>query len=129
MTSEHRKYLKEFSRCELCGSPKTLELHHIIPTAFGGPDVIDNWIAICRGCHAKLTPKNLLVRKGIADCCDPVYDFYHQLNNDYEYAKRTGEICGVNEAGHVLDVFDAVFNNPQNPVKAKYTCQKYTIRR
>ena len=65
MTSEQKKYMSNFSRCELCGSPKKLELHHIIPIVYGGPDIIDNWIAICYGCHAKLTPRNLLISKGI----------------------------------------------------------------
>lgn len=46
--------------CELCGSQMGLEVHHIIPVVCGGTDDERNLIALCRGCHAKLTPKDLL---------------------------------------------------------------------
>lgn len=54
------------SRCELCGSMKFVELHHIIPIVFGGPDIPENWIMICVNCHTRLTPRKLLQEKGIA---------------------------------------------------------------
>ena len=126
VTQEHRKYLKEFCRCELCGSPKALELHHIIPTAFGGPDVMENWIAICHGCHAKLTPKRLLINRGIAKHYDPIHDFYKAMNDALEDAiNGDGIDCYGFDANFVLDTFDAIFRDPQNPVKAEYTCSRY----
>ena len=124
MTQEHKKYLKNFARCELCGSPKSLELHHIIPITFGGPDVMDNWIAICHGCHAKLTPKRLLVNKGIAKHFNPIHDFYKALDDAYKDAENAMDYYGY-DVTWVLDTFDAIFQNPQNPVKAEYLCQRY----
>ena len=124
MTQEHKKYLKEFSRCELCGSPKSLELHHIIPTAFGGPDVKDNWIAICHKCHAQLTPKSLLVKKGQTKFFNPIHDFYKVLNEAYSEAEKEPDFY-VLTSDFILDTFQAIFQNPQNPVKAEYVAQRY----
>lgn len=50
-------------QCELCKAPapfKTksgkdyLEVHHLIRLADGGPDVVDNCVALCPNCHRKL---------------------------------------------------------------------------
>ena len=77
MTSEHKKFVEEIGRCELCGSRRNLELHHIIPLVCepvdnlnkttGGInlDIEDNWIVVCCACHSKLTPKKLLTRIGL----------------------------------------------------------------
>lgn len=49
--------------CELCKTPAPfkkkngdpyLEIHHIIPLAKGGPDVIDNTVGLCPNCHRKM---------------------------------------------------------------------------
>ena len=46
--------------CQRCGSrvtrfdkndPPTAEVHHIIPKAAGGPDVLENLITLCPSCH------------------------------------------------------------------------------
>jgi 5-methylcytosine-specific restriction endonuclease McrA len=34
-------------------SLKTAEVHHIIPTAAGGPDAVENMITLCQSCHTK----------------------------------------------------------------------------
>lgn len=77
MTREHIKYIDEIGRCELCGSRKNLQLHHIIPLVcepLGWENVLkkpvqldieDNWIVVCSSCHSKLTPKNLLTKYGL----------------------------------------------------------------
>jgi hypothetical protein len=122
VTQEQRKYLKEFSRCELCGSPKKLELHHIIPTAFGGPDVMENWIAICSGCHGKLTPRGILIKHGMHKdnpYGKPVSDFCNTLLKDLEYAKETGDyFCADDD--WMWDVFTSVFMNKDKPIYSYY---------
>lgn len=60
-----RVLLKENIRCELCGSRRGLDVHHIIPRCVGGDDKLDNLIVICSGCHGKLTPKSMLTRIGL----------------------------------------------------------------
>ncbi|MCS3802266.1 HNH endonuclease [Niastella sp. OAS944] len=49
-------------KCEACGSNAPfiladgypfLEVHHMIPLALGGPDIIENTIALCPNCHRK----------------------------------------------------------------------------
>jgi len=55
-------------RCELCGSKRGIEVHHIIPRccAIEGVDLdhIDNLIVVCRSCHSKLTPRSILSQYG-----------------------------------------------------------------
>ena len=60
-------YIKDnkIKRCELCGSTKGLEVHHILPICAGGSDTEDNYIALCFSCHAKLTPRSQLIRVGM----------------------------------------------------------------
>jgi 5-methylcytosine-specific restriction enzyme A len=50
-------------KCEACGSDAPfllpgsvpfLEVHHMIPLASGGPDTIDNTIAVCPNCHRRV---------------------------------------------------------------------------
>lgn len=59
------EYRSRFTCCELCGSRKSLEVHHIIPISFGGPDTEENMIVVCGKCHFLLTPKSLLTKLGI----------------------------------------------------------------
>lgn len=43
-------------RCAHCGAlpePSDLEIHHIIPLAEGGADIIENVIPLCHECHRK----------------------------------------------------------------------------
>ena len=59
-------------RCELCGSRRNMEVHHIIPrcvaTELPGFNIHDkdNLLVVCGSCHAKLTPRRMLIKYGIA---------------------------------------------------------------
>ena len=79
-----RMLLKERDGCELCGSKRSLEVHHIIPLVLQpeGIDlnVEDNMIVVCHRCHAMLTPKNLLVKMGINKKRDKMYQFWNILD-------------------------------------------------
>jgi len=57
--------IKKKDACELCGSTRGLEVHHIIPRCVGGSDSEDNIITVCVKCHGILTPKSELTRLGI----------------------------------------------------------------
>ena len=66
MSNEKRLFIEDAEgRCQLCGRIRDLELHHIIPLAYGGPDIKENWIMICRACHALLTPQKALTQAGL----------------------------------------------------------------
>jgi len=41
-------------RCELCGSGKNLQRHHIIPRSKGGGDNLSNLMTVCVDCHSKI---------------------------------------------------------------------------
>ena len=44
-------------RCEACGRPGRLEVHHVVPLAAGGaPLDVDNVRALCRACHFRAEP-------------------------------------------------------------------------
>lgn len=48
--------------CDLCGKPAPfstsegpyLECHHIVHLAHGGPDILDNTVALCANCHRRM---------------------------------------------------------------------------
>jgi hypothetical protein len=55
--------LQAHGACEVCDSPAPfrnsdghpfLEIHHVRPLASGGPDTVDNAIAVCPNCHREL---------------------------------------------------------------------------
>lgn len=58
------EYVKRMAKgnCDLCTSPAPfkvddipfLECHHILPLADGGPDEIENAVALCPNCHRKM---------------------------------------------------------------------------
>ena len=37
--------------CQLCGSRRNLEVHHIRPRSRGGDDAEANLVTLCQGCH------------------------------------------------------------------------------
>ena len=69
-TSQMNTLIHQVGRCELCGSKRGLEAHHIVPLIFGGPDTEDNLLVVCCSCHAKLTPRKLLTKQGLKNAKD-----------------------------------------------------------
>jgi len=94
--------VKDAGRCELCGSKQNLEAHHIIPIAFGGPDVKENLICVCRVCHARLTPNQILTKKGI----DTLKNYGKLFLDFYQMVHDRGSVSGVD----VMDTFDVWFH-------------------
>ena len=45
---------KTDGKCMNCGSMENIEIHHIIPLAFGGTNKIDNLIPLCCDCHVAM---------------------------------------------------------------------------
>lgn len=56
--AQAKKYLPR--RCAVCGATEGLELNHIIPTAEGGQDVLDNVEWLCEPHHAIETEQQKL---------------------------------------------------------------------
>ena len=55
--------------CQLCGSYRHLQIHHIQPRSKGGDNSEANLLTLCRDCHAdvhagkeKLQPSSVLLR-------------------------------------------------------------------
>ena len=61
--------IKDVGQCELCGSRRNLQVHHIVPLVIDipGVDLNDesNLVVVCSKCHGVLTPKNILTRIGL----------------------------------------------------------------
>ena len=73
-------------KCELCGSTRNIEIHHIIPRCcqIDGVDIDDkdNLIAVCNSCHGKLTPKRMLTKYGLEKAKKPgvlLHKFYEMI--------------------------------------------------
>lgn len=110
-------YLKISDRCELCGSPKKLEIHHIIPLCVGGEDVLDNWICVCKSCHSKLTPTGQLSRIGLKtlkvrnNILSIYSEFYERIQNELDNGSSISSI-------EIMDIFDEVYEKYANEIWA-----------
>lgn len=93
--------ISEIGRCELCGSKRGLELHHIIPRSIGGEDNDENLILVCYGCHAKLTPRSLLTKMGMNRKCN----MFVNVRKIYE---RVGELLDAGEFVDAICMFDII---------------------
>jgi len=40
-------------RCQRCGNPGRLEVHHRVEANRGGGDDLENLVTVCRGCHLR----------------------------------------------------------------------------
>lgn len=54
LTSKERQdiYRRDGWECALCGDPRNLQLHHIVPRSRGGKNHRANLITLCSTCHA-----------------------------------------------------------------------------
>ena len=111
-TAEAKKLLSETDKCELCGNRRRLEVHHIIPVSYGGPeDDTDNMIVICEICHTKLTPKNILIKHGMDKGLSEIviwriYKRFYELMNDVVFSEDF-DPRGLDE----YDIFDKVIDH------------------
>lgn len=48
-----RVWRRDGWRCVSCRRRKPLQLHHVTPRSQGGPDTMDNAVALCHDCHAQ----------------------------------------------------------------------------
>jgi hypothetical protein len=49
---------RDNTRCRMCGSARTLEIHHMVPRVKGGSNLPDNLITLCSMCHKKAEKLN-----------------------------------------------------------------------
>jgi 5-methylcytosine-specific restriction endonuclease McrA len=62
-------FARSGGRCERCGKTlrrATMEPHHVTSRAKGGPDALDNLLAVCHACHEEIHGKPQWSQKGIA---------------------------------------------------------------
>lgn len=113
---ERRNYLyrtmrDEIGKCELCGSKRDLEMHHIVPLSLieDNPyaDTQENLLCVCGKCHALLTPRKVLTSIGVRKAINrnsnqKVIEFYKKLNE----ITGNGDALTVEE---ILNIFDTIF--------------------
>lgn len=98
-------------KCELCGSTRNIEVHHVIPRCcqIDGVDIDDNdnLLVVCSSCHSKLTPKRMLVKYGL----ERVKKQGKLLHKFYEIVQeQIGENGGISSV-EIMDIVDSVFGD------------------
>lgn len=89
-TATMKRLLRQSDCCELCRSRRNLEVHHIIPISFGGPEDDErNMIVVCHTCHSALTPHGLLTSNGLKNAMVGNNKF---KRFQYEFYKTLDEI-------------------------------------
>lgn len=99
-----QKVVEEVGRCELCGSKRGLEAHHIIPLVCGGNNEDYNLICVCQCCHARLTPRAYLTKLGRDLKFNKPAERIRKKFYDRAYEKAQG-ICDLFD---IFDIFDEV---------------------
>lgn len=46
------KLLEQYPYCDICGSPKSLQLHHVYLIRHGFPTKLEHCVLLCPSCHA-----------------------------------------------------------------------------
>lgn len=110
-TLVRRNVVKEAGRCELCGSRRNLEAHHIIPLVCGGPDEEANLICLCKGCHAKLTPGSLLTKMGLRNVKTSNVLVHFRLSYYASVHRFIEEYEAVPTCSEMLDIIDGLTND------------------
>lgn len=105
--SAMQKVVDEAGRCELCGSRRGLEAHHIIPICAGGDNSEENLICVCGTCHARLTPRSKLCKIGI----DRV------KTRNYLVTLWTEIYDRCENAENIFDIFDAVDRTMESAIE------------
>lgn len=108
MGKERKHYtdlINSIGKCELCGSKRGIEAHHIIPLVAEFSeldlDIEDNIIIVCSSCHAKLTNRSLLTKYGLRKiivankCRESFYAMIDEKTGDSEL-----------DAIDIIDTFD-----------------------
>ena len=49
----HRVLERDSWRCQICGSLKDLQIHHLKPRSKLGDDELSNLMVLCAGCHGR----------------------------------------------------------------------------
>lgn len=84
-------YERDGFACALCGDPRHLHLHHVLPRSHGGGNSPMNIITLCRYCHAnvhgtKLTELWIDPEEVEQACVEYVSDMYAGLPWDPRFS-------------------------------------------
>lgn len=100
------KKIREIGQCELCGSHRELQAHHIIPIVLGGDDSNENLLCVCKKCHSLLTPHKLLTKIGIRKV---QYKDYFKVKL-YEQIQQGLEEYGGTDSSTIFDIIFDCFD-------------------
>jgi 5-methylcytosine-specific restriction endonuclease McrA len=56
---------RDHSKCQRCGMKEHLSIHHMIPIASDGADVLENIIVLCDSCHDLVEGTSCVTRQAI----------------------------------------------------------------
>lgn len=90
-------YRRDGFACALCGDPRFLHIHHVIPRSSGGGNTPRNLIALCRYCHAMAHGVNLLES-----------ELWLDKDECRQYAEEVQQNC----VEYVADLYASAFPDP-----------------
>jgi len=90
--------------CFFCGLNKNLTKHHVIPKSFGGTEIEDYQITVCRKCHNKIhTELNRLLNPTFEDILRGLIKFKTQnkpsTNTRQDKTGALSEVIGTDLTG------------------------------
>ncbi|MCU4363319.1 MULTISPECIES: HNH endonuclease [Acinetobacter] len=53
-TAQKKRKIQDFYMCQLCGSDKNVQAHHIFEYGKGGPSTLEGMISLCLDCHQRM---------------------------------------------------------------------------
>ena len=106
MNAKYKRIVGDIKACELCGSHRSLDVHHIVPRVFGGEDEADNLVVVCQKCHGILTPRGVLTKAGIRTTKERNMLATFAL----KFLRTVDEQAGDGLSGaDILDIFNSTF--------------------
>ena len=82
--------------CQICGSKKNLEAHHIVPRSKGGTNLVENGITLCKECHRavhegkiRIITANILSLKAVSAVQQGKLWLYRRLKEQFKKVEIT----------------------------------------
>ena len=80
---------RDDNQCRFCDAVSDLEVHHILPRRYEGPDHPENLVTVCQSCHGELEQLTNTIFGALDDTRDGL-----QFDTDRVFEQRDGYLPG-----------------------------------
>jgi hypothetical protein len=80
---------RDDNQCRFCDASSDLEVHHILPRRYEGPDHPENLVTVCQSCHGELEQLTNTIFGALDDTRDGL-----QFDPDRVFKQRDGYLPG-----------------------------------